>query len=55
MAAHIETGTMASSEHYSSKLLKHLGLVVGMYDELCKSGDTKSANLVQIQIWGHNT
>ncbi|MCP4875399.1 MAG: IS1634 family transposase, partial [Gammaproteobacteria bacterium] len=34
MAAHIETGTMASSEHYSSKLLKHLGLVAGMYDEL---------------------
>ena len=34
MAAHIESGTMASSEHYSSKLLEHLGLVAGMYDEL---------------------
>jgi transposase len=34
MAAHVESGTMASSEHYSSKLLKHLGLVAGMYDEL---------------------
>jgi transposase len=34
MAAHIETGTMTSSEHYSSKLLEHLGLVAGMYDEL---------------------
>ena len=34
MAAHIETGTMASAQHYSSKLLKHLGLVAGMCDEL---------------------
>lgn len=34
MAAHIETGTMASPDHYSSKLLNHLGLVAGMYDEL---------------------
>ncbi|MCP4407350.1 MAG: DUF4277 domain-containing protein, partial [Gammaproteobacteria bacterium] len=34
MVAHIETGTIASSEHYSSKPLKHLGLVAGMYDEL---------------------
>lgn len=34
MAAHIETGTMAHPEHYSSKLLNHLGLVAGMYDEL---------------------
>jgi hypothetical protein len=34
MAVHIETGTMASPEHYSSKLLNHLGLVAGMYDEL---------------------
>ena len=34
MAAHSETGTMASPGHYSSKLLDHLGLVAGMYDEL---------------------
>ena len=34
MATHIETGTMAHPEHYSSKLLNHLGLVAGMYDEL---------------------
>jgi transposase len=34
MATHIETGTMASPPHYSSKLLNHLGLVAGMYDEL---------------------
>ena len=34
MAAHVETGTMAHPEHYSSKLLNHLGLVAGMYDEL---------------------
>lgn len=34
MAAHIETGTMAPKKHYSSKLLNHLGLVAGMYDEL---------------------
>jgi hypothetical protein len=34
MAAHVETGTMASPEHYSSKQLNHLGLVAGMYDEL---------------------
>jgi transposase len=34
MAAHIESGTMADPHHYSSKLLKHLGLVAGMYDEL---------------------
>ena len=34
MAAHIETGTMAGPTHYSSKLLNHLGLVAGMYDEL---------------------
>ena len=34
MAAHIETGTMADPQHYSSKLLEHLGLVAGMYDEL---------------------
>ncbi len=34
MAVHIETGTMVSPEHYSSKLLNHLGLVAGMYDEL---------------------
>jgi transposase len=34
MAAHVETGTMAHPEHYSSKQLNHLGLVAGMYDEL---------------------
>jgi len=34
MAAHIETGTMASPEHISRQLLNHLGLVAGMYDEL---------------------
>ena len=34
MAVHIETGTMADPQHYSGKLLKHLGLVAGMYDEL---------------------
>lgn len=34
MAAHIETGTMASPSHYSSKQLNHLGLVAEMYDEL---------------------
>ncbi len=34
MVAHIETGTMAPPEHYSSKQLNHLGLVAGMYDEL---------------------
>jgi len=34
MAAHLDTGTMASPGHYSSKLLDHLGLVAGMYDEL---------------------
>ena len=34
MAAHSDTGTMASPGYYSSKLLDHLGLVAGMYDEL---------------------
>ncbi len=34
MAAHSETGTMAAPGHYSSKVLDHLGLVAGMYDEL---------------------
>ena len=34
MAAHIETGTMSSPQHYSSKQLNHLGLVAGMYEEL---------------------
>lgn len=34
MAVHLETGTMASPVHYNSKLLNHLGLVSGMYDEL---------------------
>lgn len=35
MAAHVETGTMAHPEYYSSKQLNHLGLVADMYDELC--------------------
>ena len=34
MAAHRDTGTMAPPTHYSSKVLDHLGLVAGMYDEL---------------------
>jgi transposase len=34
MAAHIETGDMTSPKQYQSKLLNHLGLVAGMYDEL---------------------
>ena len=34
MAVHIETGTMISPTHLSSKRLEHLGLVAGMYDEL---------------------
>ncbi len=34
MSAHIETGTMAHPQHYSSKQLDHLGLVSGMCDEL---------------------
>ena len=34
MAAPIETGTMASPEHYSSRILNHLGLVSAMVDEL---------------------
>ena len=33
MAAHIETGTMASPRHYSSKQLNHSGLVAGMYEK----------------------
>ena len=34
MASHRDTGSMATPGHYSSKLLDHLGLVAGMYDEL---------------------
>ena len=34
MAAHIETGTMASPQHYSTRVLHHLGLVAAMVDEL---------------------
>ena len=34
MAAHIETGTMASPRHYSTRVLHHLGLVAAMVDEL---------------------
>ncbi len=30
MAAHIETGTMASPQHYSTRVLHHLGLVATM-------------------------
>lgn len=38
MAAHIETGTMAHPQHYSSKQLDHLGLVAGICDELGLAG-----------------
>lgn len=34
MAVHIETGTMQTPNHYTSKSLNHLGLVAGMCDEL---------------------
>ncbi|MDY6992845.1 MAG: IS1634 family transposase [Pseudomonadota bacterium] len=34
MAAHIDTGSMLSPNSYASKLLNHLGLIAGMYDEL---------------------
>ena len=34
MAAHFETGTMASPQHYSSRILNQLGLVSAMVDEL---------------------
>ena len=34
MAAHIETGTMAAPQPYSSRMLNHLGLVSAMVDEL---------------------
>jgi transposase len=34
MAAHIETGTMLAPTHYRSQVIKHLGLVAGMVDEL---------------------
>lgn len=34
MATHVETGTMAHPQHYSSKQLDHLGLVARIYDEL---------------------
>jgi transposase len=34
MAAHVETGTMLTSTHYQSQVIKHLGLVAGMVDEL---------------------
>jgi transposase len=34
MAAHFETGTMASPQHYSTRMLNHLGLVSTMVDEL---------------------
>ena len=34
MAAHIETGTMASPLKSQSYTFNHLGLVAGMYDEL---------------------
>ncbi len=34
IAAHIETGTMVSPNHYSSKQLDNLGLIAAMYDEL---------------------
>ncbi len=34
MAAHIETGTMLAPSNYQSQVIKHLGLVAGMVDEL---------------------
>ena len=34
MAAHFETGTMASPQHDSSRILNQLGLVSAMVDEL---------------------
>jgi transposase len=34
MEAHVEPGTMVTQKHYNSKLLNHLGLIAGMYDEL---------------------
>jgi transposase len=34
MAAHTETGTMLAPTHYRSQVIKHLGLVAGMVDEL---------------------
>ena len=34
MAMHVESSTMAFPQQYNSKLLNHLGLVAGMYDEL---------------------
>jgi len=34
MAAHVETGTMLAPTHYKSQVIKHLGLVAGMVDEL---------------------
>lgn len=34
MAAHMETGTMLAPTHYRSQVIKHLGLVAGMVDEL---------------------
>ena len=46
MAAHIETGTMASPSQYNSKLINHLGLVAGMCDEL---GVSDLINRVMIQ------
>ena len=34
MAVHVETGTMLAPTHYQSQVIKHLGLVAGMVDEL---------------------
>ena len=34
MAAHVETGTMLAPSNYQSQVIKHLGLVAGMVDEL---------------------
>ena len=34
MAAHVETGTMLAPTNYRSQVIKHLGLVAGMVDEL---------------------
>ena len=49
MAAHIETGTMASPEQYKSYNLDHLGLVAGMYD-LTFRGSVFSMNMVNCKV-----
>ena len=34
METHVEPSTIVCQKHYKSKLLNHLGLISGMYDEL---------------------